>query len=131
MTSYSIQQQCKLFHSLTPLFGNKPIIAICNKVDLRKFSELSASEQKMINKIGNMKNVKMMEMSNESELNLMNVRNEACDLLLSHRIEIKTASSSKQMENVQNRLFVAQPVKRDNKVRESVKAPPSFKKERK
>ena len=33
-TNYSIQQQCKLFHSLTPLFGNKPIIAICNKIDL-------------------------------------------------------------------------------------------------
>jgi len=49
-------------------------------------------------------------------------------MLLSHRIEIKTALSSKQMENVQNRLFVAQPVKRDNKVRESVKAPPSIKK---
>ena len=85
----------------------------------------------MISKIGNMKNVKMMQMSNESEINIMNVRNEACDLLLSHRIEIKTASSSKQMENVQNRLFVAQPIKRDNKVRESVKRPPSSNKQTK
>merc|ERR1712130_955353 len=130
-TNYSIQNQCKLFHSLTPLFGNKPIIAICNKIDLRTFDQLSESEKSMISKIGNMKNVKMMQMSNESEMNIMNVRNEACDLLLSHRIEIKTSSSGKQMENVQNRLFVAQPIKRDNKIRASVKVPPSLKKDKK
>merc|ERR1712154_672315 len=102
ITNYSIQQQCKLFHSLSPLFGNKPIIVICNKIDLRKFDQLSNNEKSLILKISNMKNVKMMEMSNESEINIMNVRNEACDLLLSHRIEIKTSSSSNKLQNIQH-----------------------------
>eukprot|EP01084_Bolivina_argentea_P065029 118547_1 len=69
-----------------------------------------------------MKNVKMMKMSNETECGIMSVRNEACNLLLSHRIEIKT--SNNKLKNIENRLFIAQPIKRDNKERKSVIPPP-------
>merc|ERR1719384_212008 len=50
----------------------------------------------------------------------MNVRNTACDMLLSHRIEIKSSSSTDKLKNIENRLFIAHPIKRDNKIREAV-----------
>eukprot|EP00483_Globobulimina_turgida_P009317 UN09336 len=59
-------------------------------------------------------------MSAESGENVMNVRNEACEMLLSHRIEIKTSKGGKEskLKDIEHRLFVAKPVKRDNKIRE-------------
>ena len=46
----------------------------------------------------------------------MNVRNEACERLLAHRVEQKIKSS--KINDVLNRLHVAEPQKRDNKTRE-------------
>jgi len=118
--SYSIEEQCKLFYSLSPLFGDKPIVVVCNKIDLRPFEELEASEQQLISKVSKTKNVTMLEMSNEEEINVMKLRNTACELLLENRV--KTAKSSDpKMKQIEERLFVAQPMKRDNKVRETVK----------
>jgi len=42
----------------------------------------------------------------------MNVRNKACDLLLAHRINIKTQTN--KINGVSHRLFIAMPQKRDN-----------------
>jgi len=119
--NYSIEEQCKLFYSLSPLFGDKPIIVICNKIDLRPFEKLEASEQQFIRKMSQTKNVTMMEMSNEEEVNVMKVRNTACELLLEHRVKAKQSSSDPKMKQIEDRLFVAQPMKRDNKVREAVR----------
>jgi nucleolar GTP-binding protein len=33
---YTIAQQAALFHSIKPLFANKPILIVCNKIDSRK-----------------------------------------------------------------------------------------------
>jgi len=119
--NYSIEEQCKLFYSLSPLFGDKPIVVVCNKIDLRPFEELEVSEQQFITKLSKTKNVTMMEMSNEEEVNVMKVRNTACELLLDHRVQTKTASSDPKMKQIEDRLFVAQPQKRDNKQRETVR----------
>lgn len=44
----------------------------------------------------------------------MSVRNEACERLLAHRVELKVKSS--RINDVLNRLHLAEPAKRDNKV---------------
>lgn len=51
---------------------------------------------------------------------MMDVRNTACDLLLEHRIKNKTATSDPKMKEIEDRLFVAEPMKRDNRVRDTV-----------
>eukprot|EP00485_Elphidium_margaritaceum_P002384 CAMPEP_0202688524 /NCGR_PEP_ID=MMETSP1385-20130828/4025_1 /ASSEMBLY_ACC=CAM_ASM_000861 /TAXON_ID=933848 /ORGANISM="Elphidium margaritaceum" /LENGTH=683 /DNA_ID=CAMNT_0049343517 /DNA_START=32 /DNA_END=2083 /DNA_ORIENTATION=+ len=133
-SNYSIAQQCKLFQSLQPLFSQKPVIVVCNKCDLRPLAQLSSEERMLLDKLTRMKHVhKVIEASNESLQNVESVKNEACDVLLSHRIDAKQRDKSaggKDGSNggglsqlIQDRLFVAQPVKRDNKVRESVKKP--------
>ena len=55
-------------------------------------------------------------MSNLNEEGVMNVRNEACERLLAHRVELKVKSS--KINDVLNRLHLAEPKKRDNKVKE-------------
>ncbi len=61
-------------------------------------------------------NIPIIEMSNLNEEGVMNVRNEACERLLAHRVEQKIKSS--KINDVLNRLHVAEPQKRDSKVRE-------------
>jgi nucleolar GTP-binding protein len=53
-------------------------------------------------------------MSNLNEEGVMSVRNEACERLLAHRVELKVKSS--KVNDVLNRLHLAEPAKRDNKV---------------
>jgi nucleolar GTP-binding protein len=53
-------------------------------------------------------------MSNLNEEGVMTVRNEACERLLAHRVELKVKSS--KVNDVLNRLHLAEPTKRDNKV---------------
>ena len=56
----------------------------------------------------------ILEMSTVTEEGVMEVKNNACELLLQHRVEHKF--KSKKVETVLNRLHVAEPVARDNKV---------------
>lgn len=124
-SNYSIQQQCKLFYSLKPLFNNKPIIIILNKCDLRKFDQLSNDEKNLIKQLKNYsssKHIDIIEMSNKSKQNVINVRNKACDILLSHYIDIKSVNNTNN-DKIENRLFIANPIKRDNKIREITKEP--------
>ena len=53
-------------------------------------------------------------MSNLNEEGVMAVRNEACERLLAHRVEMKVKTS--KVNDVLNRLHMAEPKKRDNKV---------------
>jgi len=109
---YSIKEQVNLFLSLKPLWIKKPVILCCNKTDLRKTNDLPAEEQLLLANLKNEGMVTVMEMSNLLEDGTMEVRNNACDILLSHRIHIKTQLN--KVKNVANRIFLAKPKKRDN-----------------
>jgi nucleolar GTP-binding protein len=54
-------------------------------------------------------------MSCHSEEGLMDLKNQACDALLAHRVEHKVNSS--KVNNIVNRIHVAQPKARDDVVR--------------
>ena len=56
----------------------------------------------------------VLYMSTVSGEGVMEVKQEACDLLLASRVEVKT--KGKKVNNVLNRLHVAFPQKRDEKV---------------
>lgn len=45
---YSVLEQIHLYHTIKPLFKNKPVIVAFNKSDLKKVSDLSESKQKAI-----------------------------------------------------------------------------------
>ncbi|KAL6134926.1 hypothetical protein ACLB2K_067154 [Fragaria x ananassa] len=45
---YTIAQQAALFHSIKPLFMNKPLIIVCNKTDLQPLEGISEEDMKLV-----------------------------------------------------------------------------------
>lgn len=103
-----------LFNNIKALFINKPLILVANKVDIRRVDELPAEKQKYFDQFRS-ENIPIIEMSNLNEEGVISVRNEACERLLAHRVELKIKSS--KLNDVLNRLHVAEPKKRDNRER--------------
>jgi nucleolar GTP-binding protein len=104
--------QCKLFHSIKPLFSNKPTLLVINKIDIVRLSDLSPENRAFVESILADKTVTVVEASTYSEEGVVNVRNVACDALLAHRVEQKLRGN--RIESVANKIHVAVPQKRDD-----------------
>lgn len=114
---YSLKNQVSLFHSIKPLFANKPIIIVANKQDVRRWDDLDAEDKALIEGMKDGRNISILPMSNMTEEGITNVLHSACDLLLQHRVEKKLKSNSQRVNEVLNRIQVTTPIARDNKVR--------------
>jgi nucleolar GTP-binding protein len=109
---YTIEAQCKLFQSIKPLFTNKPVLLVINKIDIVRLADLSPENRSYVETITVDPTVTVVEASTYSEEGVMNVRNTACDLLLAHRVEQKMRGS--RIEAIANKIHVAMPQKRDD-----------------
>jgi len=112
---HSLEQQKHLFDSIRPLFNNKPLVVISNKMDVIKRSEFTEHQEGIFKEIEKEIGRDILEMSTVTEEGVMDVKTRACDLLLQHRVELKY--KSKKVETILNRLHVAEPVARDTKER--------------
>lgn len=112
---YSIEDQVKLFHNIKPLFANKPIVLVINKIDQVKPEDLPAEQRALIEEIVNSENATVLTMSCYSEEGVMNVRNTACDHLLQARVEMKMSGS--KINDVINKIHLAMPTARDTVAR--------------
>lgn len=88
---YSIEQQVALFHSIKPLFKNKPLLVILNKTDSRPVEALSEEQKKQIETMKIADNVTFLQTSCLTQVGIENARDTACDLLLQQRVESKIA----------------------------------------
>lgn len=104
--------QCKLFNSIKPLFQNRPVILVINKIDIVRLADLSAENRAYVDTITADKTVTVVETSTYSEEGVMDVRNVACDALLAHRVEQKLKGT--RIDMVANKIHVAMPQKRDD-----------------
>ncbi|KAK9538430.1 hypothetical protein VZT92_003599 [Zoarces viviparus] len=111
---HNLQQQLELFNSIRPLFANKPLIIVANKCDVKKISELSEEDQKIFADFTT-EEILVVETSTLTEEGVMQVKTEACDRLLAHRVDTKM--KGKKVHDVLNRLHLAMPSKRDEKPR--------------
>ncbi|ORE01583.1 GTP binding protein 4 [Rhizopus microsporus var. microsporus] len=112
---YSVEDQVKLFHNIKPLFANKPIVLVINKIDQMKPEDLPEEQRKWIEDIANEENATVLTMSCYNEEGVMNVRNISCDKLLAARVEMKMKSN--KMNDVINKIHLAIPQQRDNVAR--------------
>lgn len=112
---YTLEQQCRLLQSIRPLFVNKEVVLVVNKVDVVPFDELEDEKQEMIKGIARDLKCEFMTMSNVSEKGVSEVKTKACDKLLASRVDARLASqkNNKVMDNVINRLQVFHPTPRD------------------
>lgn len=114
---YSLHQQISLFKSIKPLFSNKPLVLVANKIDQVKVEDLSAENKSLLDEFVTENKITMVPTSTLTEEGLNEVKEKACSLLLAQRVEMKM--KGKQVPGLINRLHVATPRPRDNKVRES------------
>lgn len=125
---YSIAQQAALFHSIKSLFMNKPLIIVCNKIDLQPLDGLPEEDMKLVEemKAEAAKTIigqggepdeddVLLTMSTLTDDGVIAVKNAACERLLNQRVELKM--KSKKMIDCKNRFHVAIPKPRDGKER--------------
>ena len=96
----------------------KPLVIVLTKIDITKYSELSADLRKQIEDMAKETNAYLIQMSNLSGDGINDVKAKACDILLDHRLTQK-AKDPKKAEAIMSKLHVSQPKKRDNKVRDT------------
>ncbi|KZT04220.1 GTP binding protein 4 [Laetiporus sulphureus 93-53] len=113
---YTIEAQCKLFHSIKPLFANKPTLLVMNKVDVTRLEDLAPENRTLVEEIVNSEGVMHVQVSCYTDEGVMELKNKACDALLEHRVDQKLKGN--KVNSILNRLHVAQPRARDDVVRE-------------
>lgn len=112
---FSVEDQVKLFHSIKPLFANKSVLVVINKIDVMRPEDLDDERKELLQSITKIPDVsvEIMQLSCHTEEGIMEVRNKACDKLLTARIEQKLKSSNR-MAGILNKIHVARPTARDD-----------------
>lgn len=133
---HSIEEQISLFESIKPLFANKPLLVILNKIDVVTPEQLVPEKRILIEQLeakcskGNivnvdtnseLKTVPVLRMSTMTEEGVQEAKMEACERLLGHRVTEKMRT--KKVDGILNRLHVALPAPRDAKHRPPVIPP--------
>mmetsp|Transcript_18275 Transcript_18275/g.37280 ORF Transcript_18275/g.37280 Transcript_18275/m.37280 type:complete len:704 (-) Transcript_18275:2-2113(-) len=114
---YTVEQQCSLFKSIKPLFANKQLVLVVNKVDAQPWETLDPSKKSMIEALTSGSDCTLMTMSNVTEQGVMEVKSCACDKLLQARVDARVVG--KKVDGVINRLQVFHPERRDGEEREA------------
>ncbi|CAG8437906.1 16802_t:CDS:10 [Acaulospora morrowiae] len=109
---YSVADQIKLYHNIKPLFVNKPTFIVINKIDVMRLEDLPEEEQAMLKDIVEKDGVQIAQLSCFTDEGVMDVRNMACDKLLSTRVDFKLRGS--KINDVINKIHLAEPVARDD-----------------
>jgi nucleolar GTP-binding protein len=117
LCGYTVEQQCSLFRSIKPLFANKELIIVVNKVDQQPWDTLDSEKKEMIEALAKDANCSLMTMSNISEHGVSDVKATACEKLLATRVDARVAGN--KVEGVMNRLQVFHPTPRDNVQRDA------------
>lgn len=112
---FSVAEQVKLFHSIKPLFANKTVMVVINKIDLMRPDDLDEERKALLATVAG-DNVEIHSLSCATEEGVMDLRNKACDKLLTARLDQKMKATAR-VQGLLNRINVARPTPRDDKVR--------------
>lgn len=114
---YSVADQIKLFHSIKPLFANKVVYIVVNKIDVRRPEDLDPEEQQELQDILKSDDVELLQASCTTTEGVTAVKNAACDKLLAERVAQKLKSGSNtsgdpsgRLGDVLARIHVARPM---------------------
>ncbi|KAH0497064.1 hypothetical protein TgHK011_004398 [Trichoderma gracile] len=114
---YSVQAQIQLFRSIKPLFANKLVFLVVNKIDVARPEDLSPELQAELQSILKAGEVEILQLSCNTQEGVQEVKNAACERLLAERVNQKlkagTTSSGAiggRLAEVMARIHVAQPM---------------------
>ncbi|KAI0815762.1 P-loop containing nucleoside triphosphate hydrolase protein [Xylaria sp. FL0064] len=119
---YSVKAQMQLFRSLKPLFANKLIFVVINKIDVLKRDELDEATATELDELVSSSGVEILELSCNTTEGVQEAKNLVSDRLLAHRVSEKVNAGTNssgvigtRLADVMARIHVAQPTE----VRES------------
>jgi nucleolar GTP-binding protein len=114
---FPLEQQLKLFESIRPLFANKQVMLVANKIDVMPYEQLSAHHRNAIENAAKAASAELIPMSNISEENISKLKITACDKLLETRVDSKLAAG-RVKDDIMSRVTLVVPKPRDNIKRE-------------
>ena len=136
---YSVQAQIQLFHSIQPLFANKLVFVLINKIDVMSPEDLDAETKTMLDSMLKSGDVELLRLSCTTTEGVMEAKNAACERLIADRVaqKLKAGTNSSgtiggRLADVLTRIHVAQPLGglvREPYIPEAVKRLPKFSKD--
>ncbi|KAK3292307.1 P-loop containing nucleoside triphosphate hydrolase protein [Chaetomium fimeti] len=128
---YSLKAQCNLFKSIKPLFANKMVFVVLNKMDIKTFEDLEPEMQTELEDLTKSGDVELLRASCATQDGVQDVKNLVCERLLAERVsqKLKAGTSSNgalgsRLTEVMARIHVAQPmdgITRETFIPEAVK----------
>jgi nucleolar GTP-binding protein len=114
---YSVGAQIRLFQSIKPLFSNKLIFIVINKIDVMRPEDLDIETNEALQELLKPGDVELLQLSCVTSEGVMAVRNAACERLIAERVaqKLKTGANSGgtisgRLGDLLNRIHVAQPM---------------------
>ncbi|KAI2624374.1 nucleolar GTP-binding protein [Hypoxylon sp. NC1633] len=114
---YSVAAQMQLFKSIKPLFSNKLVFIVINKIDILRPEELDEKTGGELQALVSSGEVELLQLSCNTQEGVQEVKNAACERLLADRVAQKlqagTSSSGAvggRLADVMTRIHVAQPM---------------------
>ncbi|RYP65067.1 hypothetical protein DL769_006431 [Monosporascus sp. CRB-8-3] len=114
---YSVHAQIALFKSIKPLFSNKLVFIVINKIDILRPEELDAKTSEELQSLLSPGDVELLQLSCNTSEGVQAVKNAACERLIAERVSQKlkagTTSSGAvggRLADVMARIHVAQPM---------------------
>jgi nucleolar GTP-binding protein len=121
---YSVIDQIKLFKSIKPLFANKLVFIVINKIDITRPEDLDEETQAELQELLKPGDVEMLQLSCTTSEGVQDVKNAACERLIADRVaqKLKAGTNSSgavggRLGDVLTRIHVARPM--DGIVREA------------
>ncbi|EQL02682.1 hypothetical protein G6O67_000785 [Ophiocordyceps sinensis] len=114
---YSVQAQIQLFRSIKPLFSNKLVFLVINKIDIARPEDLGADVQVELQSLLKSGEVEMLQLSCNTQEGVQDVKNAACERLIADRVNQKLKAGTSaggaiggRLADVMARIHVAQPM---------------------
>lgn len=114
---YSVQAQIQLFQSIKPLFANKLVFVVINKIDVTRPEDLDSETKSMLDSILKLGDVELLQLSCTTTEGVTEVKNTACERLIADRVAQKLKAGSNtsgtiggRLGDVLTRIHVAQPL---------------------
>ncbi|KAI1457579.1 nucleolar GTP-binding protein [Annulohypoxylon moriforme] len=114
---YSVAAQMQLFKSIKPLFSNKLVFIVINKIDILRPEELDEKTGGELQSLVSSGEVELLQLSCNTQEGVQEVKNAACERLLADRVaqKLKAGTSNSgniggRLADVMTRIHVAQPM---------------------
>ena len=114
---YSVQAQIQLFQSIKPLFANKLVFVVINKIDIMQPEDLDTDTKTMLDSILKSGEIEFLKLSCTTTEGVTDVKNAACERLIADRVAQKLKAGQNTSGNITGRLgdvltriHVAQPL---------------------